>query len=104
MYKGMLASMLGIIPYSGVELMVYSYLTVEISNHLNSRIASCNRESTRVLSPFSHVELSPVYVVKQCPIPFSSCERSCRLRECRWRVVLQQQCNTRNTTVCVIVL
>ena len=27
LYKGMLASMLGIIPYSGVELMVYSYLT-----------------------------------------------------------------------------
>lgn len=28
LYKGMLASMLGVIPYSGVELMVYSYLTV----------------------------------------------------------------------------
>ena len=26
----MLASMLGVIPYSGVELMVYSYLTVWI--------------------------------------------------------------------------
>lgn len=28
LYRGMFASMLGIIPYSGVELMVYSYLTV----------------------------------------------------------------------------
>lgn len=28
LYRGMFASMLGIIPYSGVELTVYSYLTV----------------------------------------------------------------------------
>lgn len=48
MYKGMFASMLGIIPYSGVELMVYSYLTVRIRSLLNSRIASCRRASTRV--------------------------------------------------------
>lgn len=48
MYKGMFASMLGIIPYSGVELMVYSYLTVQIRSLLNSRIASCRRASTRV--------------------------------------------------------
>ena len=30
----MFASMLGIIPYSGVELMVYSYLTVCFEVHV----------------------------------------------------------------------
>ena len=33
LYRGMYASMLGIIPYSGVELMVYSYLTVGLINY-----------------------------------------------------------------------
>lgn len=36
LYKGMLASMLGVIPYSGVELMVYSYLTVWVGRGLET--------------------------------------------------------------------